>query len=117
MESGFVVGGLTSSRNENVQVADSITHGGLSGVVFTSEVALTTRLTQGVSPLGRVHEVTECEDNVIVRLDGRPALDVLKEDVGEVLARDLRRLSNYILSACPSPVPIPVIIWYATWLA
>ena len=101
MESGFVVGRLTSSRNENVQVADSITHGGLSGVVFTSEVALTTRLTQGVSPLGRVHEVTECEDNVIVRLDGRPALDVLKEDVGEVLARDLRRLSNYIFVGLP----------------
>jgi len=101
MESGFVVGGLTSSRNENVQVADSITHGGLSGVVFTSEVALTTRLTQGVSPLGVVHEVTECEDNVIVRLDGRPALDVLKEDIGEVLSRDLRRLSNYIFVGLP----------------
>lgn len=101
MESGFVVGGLTSSRNENVQVADSITHGGLSGVVFTSEVALTTRLTQGVSPLGGVHEVTECEDNVIVRLDGRPALDVLKEDIGEVLSRDLRRLSNYIFVGLP----------------
>ena len=101
MESGFVVGGLTSSRNENVQVADDITHGGLSGVVFTSEVALTTRLTQGVSPLGVQHEITECEDNVIMRLDGRPALDVLKEEVGEVLSRDLMRLSNYIFVGLP----------------
>jgi small ligand-binding sensory domain FIST len=101
MESGFVVGGLTSSRNENMQVADGITHGGLSGVVFTSGVALTTRLTQGVSPLGVVHEVTECENSVIVRLDGRPALDVLKEDIGEVLSRDLRRLSNYIFVGLP----------------
>ena len=101
MESGFVVGGLTSSRNENVQVADDITHGGLSGVVFTSEVALTTRLTQGVSPLGVQHEITECEDNVIMRLDGRPALDVLKEEIGEVLSRDLTRLSNYIFVGLP----------------
>lgn len=101
MESGFVVGGLTSSRNENVQVADNITQGGLSGVVFTSDVALTTRLTQGVSPIGAVHEITECEDNVIIRLDGRPAFDVLKEDIGEVLSRDLKRLSNYIFVGLP----------------
>lgn len=101
MESGFVVGGLTSSRNENVQVADDITRGGLSGVVFTSEVALTTRLTQGVSPIGELHEITECEDNVIMRLDGRPALDVLKEEIGEVLSRDLKRLSNYIFVGLP----------------
>lgn len=101
MESGFVVGGLTSSRNDNFQVADSVTHGGLSGVVFTSGVVLTTRLTQGVSPLGEVHEITECEDNVIVRIDGRPALDVLREDIGEVLSRDLRRLSNYIFVGLP----------------
>jgi small ligand-binding sensory domain FIST len=98
MESGFIVGGLTSSRNENVQVADKPTHGGLSGVVFTSAVALTTRLTQGVSPLGGLHEITECEDNVIVSIDGRPALDVFREDIGEVLSRDLRRLSNYIFA-------------------
>lgn len=101
MESGFVVGGLTSSRNENVQVADDVTRGGLSGVVFTSEVALTTRLTQGVSPIGVLHEITECEDNVIMRLDGRPALDVLKEEIGEVLSRDLKRLSNYIFVGLP----------------
>ena len=101
MESGFVVGGLTSSRNEYVQVADDITHGGLSGVIFTSEVALTTRLTQGVSPLGVLHEITECEDNVIMRLDGRPALDVLREEIGEVLSRDLKRLSNYIFVGLP----------------
>lgn len=101
MESGFVVGGLTSSRNKHVQVADDITRGGLSGVVFTAEVALTTRLTQGVSPLGVLHEITECEDNVVMRLDGRPALDVLKEEIGEVLSRDLKRLSNYIFVGLP----------------
>ena len=101
MESGFVVGGLTSSRNGNVQVADNITHGGLSGVVFTSDVALTTRLTQGVSPIGGLHEITDCENNVIIRLDGRPAFDVLKEEIGEVLSRDLNRLSNYIFVGLP----------------
>lgn len=101
MESGFVVGGLSSSRRTNVQVADDLTKGGLSGVAFVSDVALTTRLTQGVSPLGGVHLITECDENIIVSIDNRPALDVLKEDMGEVLSRDLSRLSNYIFVGLP----------------
>lgn len=101
MESGFVVGGLTSSRQQNIQVADSVTQGGLSGVVFSSEVALTTRLTQGVSPLGPAHVITECDENVIVTIDNRPALDVFKEDIGEELSKDLWRLSNYIFVGLP----------------
>lgn len=101
MESGFVVGGLTSSRQKSVQVADEITQGGLSGVGFVADVALTTRLTQGVSPLGGMHLITECDENIIVSIDNRPALDVLKDDMGEVLSRDLNRLSNYIFVGLP----------------
>ena len=103
MESGFVVGGLTSSRNQNLQVADEITQGGLSGVVFSSDVAVTTRLTQGVSQLGKQHEITECDNNVVVSIDGRPALDVLKEEIGEVLSRDLKRIAAYIFVGLPVP--------------
>lgn len=101
MESGFVVGGLSSSRQTNVQVADGVTQGGLSGAVFVSDVSLTTRLTQGVSPLGGVHLITECDENIIVSIDNRPALDVLMEDLGEVLSEDLGRLSNYIFFGLP----------------
>ena len=101
MESGFVVGGLTSSRHKNVQVADEITQGGISGVVFSSEVALTTRLTQGVSPIGSKHQITECDQNIIISIDGRPAFDVLKEEIGEVLSRDLNRVAGYIFVGLP----------------
>ena len=103
MESGFVVGGLTSSRHQNVQVADDSTQGGISGVVFSSDVAVTTRLTQGVSPIGKSHEITECDRNVIIRIDGRPAFDVLKEEIGEVLSRDLNRVAGYIFVGLPIP--------------
>lgn len=103
LESGFVVGGLTSSRNGNVQVADEITRGGLSGVVFSSAVTVATRLTQGVSPLGKMHEITECDGNVIIRIDNRPAFDVLKEEIGEVLSKDLNRLAGYIFVGLPVP--------------
>lgn len=103
MQSGFVVGGLTSSRNINVQVADDTTQGGLSGVMFSSDVAVATRLSQGVSPIGKMHVVTECDRNVIIKIDGKPAFDVLKEEIGEVLSRDLNRVAGYIFVGLPIP--------------
>lgn len=101
MGSGFLVGGLASSRSRYAQIADSVSQGGLSGVLFSPEVAVSTRLTQGCSPIGTRHQVTSAEDNLVIELDGRPALDVLKEDVGEVLARDLRKVAGYIFVGLP----------------
>jgi small ligand-binding sensory domain FIST len=43
---------------------------------------IATRLTQGCSPIGPRHRVTEVRHNVLIELDGRPALDVLREDLG-----------------------------------
>jgi len=109
--SGFLVGGLSSSRTQTVQVANEVLQGGLSGVVFSSDVRVATRLTQGCAPLRRSepdraplhHRVTECERNIIVALDGRPALDVFKEDIGEILARDLNRAAHLIMAGLPVP--------------
>ncbi|MGH8704870.1 MAG: FIST signal transduction protein [Burkholderiales bacterium] len=107
--SGYLVGGLSSSRARTVQVANDVISGGLSGAVLASSVTVTTRLTQGCAPLpphgatagaGR-YRVTECEANVIATLDGRPALDVMKEAIGEVLARDLRRAAQFIHVGLP----------------
>lgn len=99
--SGFLVGGLSSSRDAYLQVADGIVDGGVSGVLFAPEVGVVTGLTQGCVPVGDAHTVTEGAENVVATLDGKPALDVLKEDVGELLARDLRRAAGYIHAALP----------------
>lgn len=99
--SGFVVGGLSSSRGEAVQISDGPVTGGLSGVLFSERVPLATRLTQGVSPLGPRHRVTAANKNVIGSLDHRPALEVMKEEIGEVLSRDLRRAAGYIFVGLP----------------
>ena len=101
MGSGFLVGGLASSRSRYAQIADSVSQGGLSGVLFSPEVAVSTRLTQGCSPIGTRHQVTSAEENLVIELDGRPALHVLKEDVGEVLARDLSKVAGYIFVGLP----------------
>jgi small ligand-binding sensory domain FIST len=97
----YFVGGLTSSRNEHSQIADRIVEGGLSGVLFAGGVAVAAGLTQGCSPIGPVRTITEADDNVIETIDGRPALEVFKEDIGDLLARDLRRVGGYIYAALP----------------
>lgn len=100
----FLVGGLTSSNSGvNAQVAGDVGTGGVSGVVFDSTVPVVTGHTQGCTPMGEHHVITACHRNVVLELDGRPALDVLKADVGEVLARDLSRLGGYVFAGLPIP--------------
>jgi small ligand-binding sensory domain FIST len=87
---GYIVGGVSSSRSQTVQVANEVLSGGLSGAVLGKDVEVATRLTQGCTPLPRRgspgtagrFRITEGEDNLIARLDGRPALEVLLEVVG-----------------------------------
>ncbi len=97
----FLVGGLTASRGGNPQVANRVLDGGLSGALFSSDLAVATGLTQGCTPIGPVREITDAEHNVVKEIDGRPALQVFKEDIGELLARDLNRVGGYIYVAFP----------------
>ena len=97
----FLVGGLTASRGQFSQLAGSPTEGGLSGVLFADSVTVASGLTQGCSPIGEIHEVTKARDNVLIMLDGQPALDVFKADIGEVLARNIERVGGYIHAALP----------------
>lgn len=103
LNDGFLVGGLTSARESHLQVAGKVTSGGLSGVLFAPEVAVATHLTQSCLPFGETHEITECEGAVVASLDHRPALDVFSEEVGEILARDLRQAARYVGAALPVP--------------
>jgi small ligand-binding sensory domain FIST len=93
-ETGYLFGGISSSRGRSVQfavaadgnlrghgAASGVFSGGLSGVAFGRDVALVSRVTQGCSPLSAVRTITAAERNVVYALDGRPALDVLLEDL------------------------------------
>ena len=92
---GYLFGGLTSSRSEAVQfavggngnikgqgAAGGVFRGGLSGVAFGEEVSMVSRVTQGCQPISAQRVVTACEGNVLTGLDGEPALDVLLRDLG-----------------------------------
>ncbi|MFO0206817.1 MAG: FIST N-terminal domain-containing protein, partial [Betaproteobacteria bacterium] len=48
LDSGYLFGGLASGRSGTQLIADRVLGGGLSGVVFAEDVALVSRVTQGV---------------------------------------------------------------------
>ncbi|OIN90476.1 MAG: hypothetical protein AUJ20_14425 [Comamonadaceae bacterium CG1_02_60_18] len=94
-ESGYLFGGLASSRGAALQfavagdgtvkgqgAASGVFSGGLSGVAFGPGVHLVSRVTQGAQPLGKTHRVTSASRNVVLALDGQPALAVLLRELG-----------------------------------
>jgi small ligand-binding sensory domain FIST len=97
----YLIGGLSSSRTTVPQVAGRVGEGGLSGVLLAGDVAVVTGLSQGCSPIGPVHTITEAEQNIVMEIDGRPALEVFREEIGEVLARDMRKVAGFIFAALP----------------
>ena len=93
-DAGYLFGGLCSSRGQSVQfavagngnisghgAASGVFSGGLSGVAFGPDVAMVSRVTQGCTPVSVAHTVTEADHNVVVALDGTPALDVMLGDL------------------------------------
>ena len=99
---GFLIGGLTSSNGAHPQLAGDVEEGKVSGVMMSLEaVPVAVALTQGCSPIGKMRRITAAEQNILIEIDNRPALDVFKEDIGEVLARDLHKVAGYIFAALP----------------
>ena len=105
-QNNYLFGGLTSSRADLVQFSKSpaalnkepegamnphaVRHtkagtgvftGGLSGVAFDQRVKMISRVTQGCFPISKPRKLTQSDGHVILTLDGRPALDVLLEDL------------------------------------
>jgi small ligand-binding sensory domain FIST len=92
--SGYLFGGLSASRRQQVQfavggngnirghgAASGVFTGGLSGVAFGEGVSLVSRVTQGCQPISKTRTVTAFEVNVATELDGEPALDVMLRDL------------------------------------
>ena len=97
-DTGYLFGGLASSRTRTVQFAvggngnikgygsaGGVFSGGLSGVAFGEGVHLVSRVTQGCLPVGPVRLITGVEGNVVTELDGEPALDVMLRDLDVTL--------------------------------
>lgn len=94
----FIVGGFSSADHLPLQIADRVVNGCISGALIHPRVRVSTAHSQGCQPIGPRHIITACQRNVLGELDGRPALDVFKEDVGELLAKDLSRTAGFIFA-------------------
>ncbi|MDH4059246.1 MAG: FIST C-terminal domain-containing protein [Aquincola sp.] len=110
-DSGYLFGGLTASRTRHCHVAEGVFELGLSGVAFTRDVGIVSRVTQGCQPVGQTRHITACERNVVLELDGRPALECLLGDLS--LSLDEPRQAMAVLRATlvglASPrAPIPL---------
>lgn len=81
VDNGFLVGGLTSSRDNHYQVADKVMSGVISGVFFSENISVITNLSQGCSPVGDKHRITKAKENAAFLLDNKPALQVLMQDM------------------------------------
>lgn len=81
---GYLFGGLSSARTQTLQIADAVLTGGLSGVAFTEDIGVVSRVTQGSQPVGPQRTITRAEDNVVITLDGQPALACALQDLGLV---------------------------------
>ena len=89
--SGYLFGGVAASRGASLAfaqhaggdgAASGVLSGGLSGVAFSDQVGLVSRVTQDCQPIGPQAVVTQAQDNVVLRLDGQTALDVLLQTLG-----------------------------------
>jgi small ligand-binding sensory domain FIST len=104
----FLVGGLVSHRTQATLVAriagsndSGVGASGMAGLLLAPNVGVATALTQGCTPIGPTHRIDEARDNVVMAIDGRPALDVFREDIGPQLAQDLRRVGGVIFAGLP----------------
>jgi small ligand-binding sensory domain FIST len=109
--SGYLFGGLAASRTRSCQIAEGVFEGGLSGVAFTRDVAIVSRVTQGCQPVGARRRITACERNVVTELDGRPALECLLEDLQLSLdppQRAMATLRATLVGLAAPSAPVPV---------
>jgi small ligand-binding sensory domain FIST len=91
MDNAFIVGGLTSSRDKQLQIADEVFSGGVSGAVFSENIGVLTNLSQGCSPVGEKHRITRAQQNVVFTLDQKPALNVMMHDIGVASYDELKQ--------------------------
>jgi len=96
-------GGITSSHEAQLHIANEVSFDGISGVIFSDKIQVHTNLSQGCSPLGEKHTVTQSQDNIVIELDKKPALDVFYNDIGEMLSRDIKKASQFVFAGLCIP--------------
>jgi small ligand-binding sensory domain FIST len=92
------VGGLASGATkpgENALYLNTACYrSGAVGVALSGNVALDVLVAQGCRPIGRTLRVTKCDRNILMELDGKPPLTVLRDLFMTLGARDQNLLQH-----------------------
>lgn len=83
-----LVGGLASTIPENPSLGktyqyynDSVVSDGVAYALLSGQAQLAWAFSHGCVPVGIEHTISRCEGNIIYEIDGKPALELLKEYV------------------------------------
>ena len=76
------VGGLASGAQtlggNALYLKDKIYDRGLIGIALSGNIEVDTIVAQGCRPIGKPMKITDCQENLLKELDGKPPLEILK---------------------------------------
>ena len=87
LSASATIGGLSAADRSPLQIAGNVMAGGTACLAFAPGTPVCAGLATAGSPLGPSHRVTSALDGEILALDGRPALAVLTEELGDLFRR------------------------------
>ncbi len=94
------IGGLASSAHQPGQNAlfldDKVYNSGAVGITVSGNIAVDSIVAQGCRPIGPTFTVTQCKNNVLLELDGKPAVHALYEVLEKMTPKD-QELAKYSL--------------------
>ena len=99
LDAQTLVGGLTAAGRSPIQIAGGVMAGGAACLGFTMGQPVFAGLATAGSPLGASHRVTSALDGEILALDGRSALAVLTDELGDLFRHSGRRFAPNLWAA------------------
>jgi len=86
-------GGLIAAGRQPIQIADGVLGGGAACLDFAPGQPVVAGIATAGSPLGVTHQITSAVNGEILSLDGRPALAVMTEELGDLFRHSGRRFA------------------------
>lgn len=92
------VGGLASGANEPGKNAlflnEDVYTEGMVGLAVSGNITVDTVVAQGCRPIGKPLRVTACQGNILLELDGQPAIKMLKSVLEDLAPQDQELARN-----------------------
>ena len=96
------IGGLSSGgtreRTGSLFLQSRLRRSGAVGVALSGNIAVEAIVAQGCRPIGTPRIITQCQGNVVLELDGRPPLLVVRELYEKLPERDRKLLQTSLFA-------------------